>query len=109
MAGEGVDRVLFRCFERRAAAKRVERVVGHAVADDENVFHTVSLFSEDFSLRSVLWDAGCRGFFLPHSIYYFSRFVKRASGRRALFLFVEFNEIISKPELGYWHLFAVMI
>ena len=104
-----VDRVLFRCFERRAAAERVERVVGHAVADDENVFHTVSLFSEDFSPQSVLWDAGCRGFFLPLSIYYFSRFVKRASGRRALFLFVEFNKIISKPELGYWHLFAVMI
>ena len=95
-----VDRVLFRRFQRRAAAERVERVVGHAVADDENVFHTVSLFSEDFSPQSVLWDAGCRSFFLPLSIYYFSRFVKRASGRRALFLFVEFNEIISKPELG---------
>ena len=40
-----VDRVLFRRFQRRAAAERVERVVGHAVADDENVFHMSSLFS----------------------------------------------------------------
>ena len=101
MAREGVDRVLFRCFERRAAAERVERVVGHAVADDENVFHTVSLFSEDFSPRGALWDAGTRGFFLPHSIYYFPRFVKRHGGFRGiLFLFVEFNKIIQNPELG---------
>ena len=60
-----VDRVLFRRFQRRAPAERVERVVGHAVADDENVFHTVSLFSEDFSPRGALWDAGTRGFFCP--------------------------------------------
>ena len=65
VAREGIDRVFFRCFERRAAAERVERMVGHAVADDENVFHTVSLFSEDFSPRGALWDAGTRGFFCP--------------------------------------------
>jgi len=84
-------------------------MVGHAVADDENVFHTVSLFSEDFSPQASCGMPDAAAFFLPLSIYYFSRFVKRASGRRTLFLFVEFNEIISKPELGYWHLFAVMI
>ena len=101
VAGEIVDRVLFRCFERRAAAKRVERVVGHAVADDENVFHTVSLFSEDFFAAGC--PVGCRDprFFLPHSIYYFPRFVKRSSGFRGiLLLFVEFNKIISIIKLG---------
>ena len=70
VAREGVDRVLFRCFERRAAAERVERVVGHAVADDENVFHTVSLFSEDFSPRGALWDAGTRGYSAPQYILF---------------------------------------
>ena len=101
VAREVVDRVLFRCFERRAAAERVERVVGHAVADDENVFHTVSLFSEDFFAAG--YPVGCRDprFFLPHSIYYFPRFVKRSSGFRGiLLLFVEFNKIISIIKLG---------
>jgi hypothetical protein len=101
VAREGVDRVFFRCFERRAAAERVERVVGHAVADDENVFHTVSLFSEDFFAAGC--PVGCRDprFFLPHSIYYFPRFVKRSSGFRGiLLLFVEFNKIISIIKLG---------
>ena len=100
VAREIVDRVLFRCLERRAAAERVERMVGHTVADDENILHTVSLFPEIFLPRGVLWDAGRRSFLLSLSIYYFPPFVKRASGRRTLFLFVEFNEIISKPELG---------
>ena len=101
VAGEIVDRVLFRSFQRRAAAERVERVVGHAVADDENVFHTVSLFSEDFFAAGC--PVGCRDprFFLPHSIYYFPRFVKRSSGFRGiLLLFVEFNKIISIIKLG---------
>ena len=39
-----VDRVLFRRLERRATAERVKRMVSHAVADDENVFHMSSLF-----------------------------------------------------------------
>ena len=101
VAREGIDRVFFRCFERRAAAERVERMVGHAVADDENVFHTVSLFSEDFFAAGC--PVGCRDprFFLPHSIYYFPRFVKRSSGFRGiLLLFVEFNKIISIIKLG---------
>ena len=39
--------------------------------------------------------------FLPHSIYYFPRFVKRCGGFRGiLLLFVEFNKIISIIKLG---------
>ena len=104
-----VDRVLFRCFERRAAAERVERVVGHAVADDENVFHTVSLFSEDFSPQSVLWDAGCRGFFSAPQYILFFPLCEAGERPPGAFSVCRIQRNYFKTGIGYWHLFAVMI